>query len=341
MHANLKTAILGFSLLTVLQCAPAQTREDFLNAPGRVEWDAGGLYDGRFDDGTPFQLQLAYPRPATVPDRAAAVWNAYWYPRHFTGERIVLSAQEAKGGTIELQQWKPVGIRVETVSVKLSPDRLGGSGSSTLAQSGKERKFVLHRVLLYREVAVVRPAPPAPPGVPGNPAPFVFSALFPVLADPGANAWMRKTLATCTDETECSNSVIVDWASPSLVSLDATTYGYTYPAAHGNGVSSMRHYRLQDGKMIPVGLDAFLDPGPACRKKASDAIVARLRAQNMDDAKYGALSERYDPKFLALPDGLEVHFDPYEVGNYAQGSPSVFLPRAELGQCLGNLPAVD
>lgn len=341
MRANLKNVILASSLLTVFHRATAQNQQDFLNAHDRIEWDAGGLYEGRFDDGTPFQLQLAYPRPASVPDRVAAVWNGYWYPRHFTGERIVLSAQQPTPGTIELKRWKPVGILVETVSVKLTPDRLGGAGSARSAQPGKERSFVLHRLVLYREVAVVRPAPPAPPGVPENRTPFVFSALFPVLPDPGANAWMQKTLATCTDETECSNSVMVDWASPSLMSLDATAYGYTYPAPHGNGVSSMRHYRLQDGKMIAVGLDAFLQPDPACRKKASDAIVARLRAQDMNGAKYGALSERYDPKFLALPDGLEVHFDPYEVGSYAQGSPSVFLPRAELGQCLRNLPAVQ
>jgi hypothetical protein len=28
--------------------------------------------------------------------------------------------------------------------------------------------------------------------------------------------------------TECTNSDIVDWHAPSLLSLDATTYGYKY-----------------------------------------------------------------------------------------------------------------
>jgi hypothetical protein len=56
----------------------------------------------------------------------------------------------------------------------------------------------------------------------------LFSALCPLLTDSGVNGWMRETLGTCTDMTECTNSVIVDWHAPSLLSLDARTYGYKY-----------------------------------------------------------------------------------------------------------------
>ena len=329
------------ALLICFQCARAQDREDFLHAPDRIEWDAGGLYDGRFEDGTPFQIQLAYPRPAPVSNRVAGVWNAYWYPRHFTGERIVLSAEEAPSGTIKLVQWEPISVVVETFSIALAPDRRSGSGSWTSSKLGKQLSFTLRRAILYKEVAVTRPAPPAVAGQRDYPWPFVFSALFPDLSDSAANEWMQETLGICDDTTECTNSVTVNWSSPALLSLDATTYGYTHPAAHGNSSSSVRHYRLHDGVMSQAGLDAFLEPGPGCRAKVSDAIVAKLRAQGMGGAQYGALDERSDPRFLALPDGLEFHFDPYQVGTYAQGMPSVFLTRAGLGQCLKNLPSID
>jgi hypothetical protein len=338
MRANLKKCIASFSLLIVAQFGWAQTHEDFLNAPDRIEWEAGGLYDGRFDDGTPFQIQLAYPRPAAVSNRAQAVWNAYWFARHFTGERIVLSAEAAPAGSIKLVQWKPIRVVVETFSITLAPDRLSGTGNWTSSKPGEQRSFVLHRSVLYKEVAVMRPAAP---GASVNPGPLVFSALFPLLTDAATNDAMRKTLGRCSDTTECANSVIVTWRSPSLLSLDATTYGYTFPGAHGESHSSTRHYRLHDEKMTRVGLADFLEPGPGCRAKVSGAIVAKLTAQKMVWAQSGALDKRRDPKFLALPDGLEFHFDPYEVGNYAQGSPSVFLSRAELDQCVRNLPSAD
>ncbi len=307
-------------------------------APDRIEWDAGGLYDGRFADGTPFQIQLAYPRPTSVSDHTAEVWNAYWYPRHFNGERIVLSALDAPAGTIKLVQLKPIANAVETFTIALAPDRLSGSGNWTSSTLGTQRSITLHRAFLYREVAVTRPATSTQPA---GSRPFRFSALFPVLSDAVANDWMRTGLRACTDLTECANSVMVDWHSPALVSLDATTYGYTAPGAHGTSTSTMRHFELRDGKMSPLGLDRFLDLGPSCRRKVSVAIASKLQVRNLSKYQEGALHELGDAKFLALPDGIEFHFDPYDVGSYVEGSPSVFVTRSELGRCVRNLPRID
>jgi hypothetical protein len=41
----------------------------------------------------------------------------------------------------------------------------------------------------------------------------------------------------------------------------------------------------------------------------------------------------------ATPAGIAFSFDPYQVGPYAEGAPTVFLPRAELGGCVKSLPA--
>ena len=321
-----KLCIAGLALSLVMCGARAGQREDLLHAPDRIEWDAGGLYDGRFDDGTPFQLQLRYPRPQTIPARVQAIADSYWYPRHFTGQRIVLPEQDAASGTIRLLRREPPGTIVESMTITLTPDRLGGSGTWTSSPSGKPRSFTLHRTLLYREVAVTRASP-------GSPEPFVFSAIAPVLDDAEVDGWMRHTLAACASGmTECQNRVMVDWASPSLLSLTAAIYTYMAPGEHGETASRTLHFRVKDGKRIPVGLNAFIEPGAECRATVSARLVDALRAQHMEWAERGALDKRSAPKFLALPDGLEFHFDPYEVGSYARGMPSVFLPRDQLGQ---------
>lgn len=340
MRAIVKQCLASFVLFGCCHAVQALAAEDFLHAPDRAEWEAGGLYDGQFDDGTPFQIQVSYPRPAGVGQHAAELSNAYWYVRTFTGERVVLAAEHPDAGMLTLVRWAPVNQRVETFRLTLAADLRSGSGTWVSSTAGKERAFVLKRTVLYDEIAVTRPAPPAMAGDPVSPFPFVFSALFPVLADSIADEWMHATLASCGDSTECTNTVMVDWQSPSLLSLDAATYGYSYAGPHGNSTSSVRHYRLHDGKMAQVSLPDFLGPDRACRTVVSGAIARKLQEEHINGFRREMLDDRYSPKFLALPNGLEFHFDPYEVGGYAQGSPSVFLPRAELGACVRNLPAI-
>jgi hypothetical protein len=335
-----------FAIFAVLLCQQAVhaepgEREDYLHARDRIEWDAGGLYDGRFDDGTPFQIQLAYPRPAGVANHAADISTAYWYPRSFTGARTILAPVDAPAGTLKLVHRKPVRVVVETFSMTLAPDLRSGTGTWTGTAPGTQRAFSLSRAVLYKEVAVMRPAPPAEAGDTGEPSPFLFSALFPVLPDSDADDWIQDVLGSCGDSTECANAVMVDWYSSSLVSLDGTIWGYSRPAPHGNGTSSVRHYRVQGGKMAQLTLDDFLAPDAGCRGKVADAIEVKLRAQKIDGFNPANLDPRYSPKFLALPGGLEFHYDPYEVAGYAQGMPSVFLTRAEMAPCLRNLPVAD
>lgn len=337
MHTTIKQFAAGLLLLLASQCTLAQT-ESFLDARDRIEWDVGGLYDGRFSDGTPFQIQLAYPQPASVLKEAPEFSTGYWYPRHYTGQRIALIARPFRTGTITLEQFADDRKQVERFSIALSPDRLGGTGTWTSPALRKQLSFELHRVVLYKQLVVKRPPPPKEPGDQSEPRPFQFSATFPVLQDAGVKDWIRKMLDSCDATTECANSVMVDWTSPDLLSLDASNYTYSQMAAHGNTGTAMQHYRRLNGRLVPVHFDAFLDSSAACRSKVSSAIVARLAAQGLSEAKAGGLDEHRDPKFLALPGGLEFHFDQYEVGSYAEGMPSVFLSRATLGSCVRNLP---
>ena len=76
----MRACLAGLVMLLLAQGAAAQN--NYLKSGKRIEWDAGGLYEGRLADGTPFQIDLAYPRPRAAPERAQTLWNRYWYPRH-------------------------------------------------------------------------------------------------------------------------------------------------------------------------------------------------------------------------------------------------------------------
>lgn len=338
-------SILGLALAACMQAAGAQSDREpeyLLDAPGHIAWEAGGLYQGRFSDGTRFQIELAYPEPAGAQpaDAPPVMDNAYWYPRHYTGQVMRLSAAPADGKAIALA-FAPVpdGPAQERFVLTLGPDRLSGKGSWTSTASGKQLTFALTRAVLYRAVALTRPSPEAQEE--GVDRPFTFSALFPVFQDRALAAWVRSSVGSCSGSLDCRNEVKVRWYSKQLLSLDASEWLYHLGAAHGNYGSTMRHYALGGATPLHVRFTNFVPARTACRNKVSAAIETKLRAQDMSWAEQGVLTEFTEPKFIATPKGIEFHWDPYEVGSYAQGAPSVFLTRAELGSCAVNLPRYD
>lgn len=318
--------------------------EDFLKAPDRIEWHAGGLYNGRFEDGTRFQIQLAYPRPASVPKDALPFAEYYWYPKRFTGRVLVLNRIAGGGKPVQLVVQPDSRVPAdESFTITLAPDMLSGSGTWTAAKLKKQMAFSLQRAIAYDYVVVQRPAPPeAREGDPDRR--FTFAAWFPVLGNPGADAWVREQAGKCSGDLECMNQIEVRWKSQSLLSLDATVWEYNYMTPHGNGGATTRQYSVDKGRWTPAGLDAFVDTGPACVSKVTAAIVAQLHAQQLpwadEWAKHAPLTQAW-LKFMPSASGIAFSFDPYEVGAYAQGSPSVFLTRAQLGSCLRSLPAAD
>lgn len=318
--------------------APA---ENLLQARERIEWDAGGLYEGRFTDGTPFQLELAYPEPDGLEERGQDVMpSAYWYPRHFTGPVLALSARHDAGSTIHLTPSQETGPQArERFAITLDADKLGGKGHWTSDPLGMRLAFSLKRLVLYRAVALTRPSPEA--RAEGSDRQFSFTALFPVLHDRAVDDWVRTIVAVCKDDLECSNMVLVRWHSSALISLQASSWTYSQGAAHGHSRSTMRHYALGGGAPVHTRLGNFVAASTACRNKVSAALVARLQAQGLSWPEQGALDELREPKFTPTASGIVFHWDPYEVGSYAQGAPSVFLTRAELGNCVRNLPRYD
>jgi hypothetical protein len=318
--------------------------EDYLKAPDRIEWHAGGLYDGRFEDGTRFQIHLAYPRPASVSKEVLPFAESYWYPKHYTGAAMPLRDIGRTADTLRLAvqpDWNAPAE--ENFTISLAPDMLSGRGSWTSSKLKKQMAFSLRRAVVYDYVVVKRPAPPeARSGDPERS--FVFAASFPVLGDLDADAWIREQAGKCGGDLECMNAVQVRWKSQSLLSLDASVWEYNDMAPHGNVTSTTRQYGLDKGRLAPLGLDAFVDLNQACVSRVTAAIVSQLHVQQLGWpdkwAAHAPVTNKW-LKFTPTASGIAFHFDPYEVGPYSEGSPSAFLTRAQLGQCLRNLPAND
>jgi hypothetical protein len=339
LAAALLCAAFGSALGDVI--APS---EDFLKAPDRIEWRAGGLYDGRFDDGTRFQIQLAYPRPASLPKEVLPFAESYWYPKHYTGTVLALTDTGHPPNTLRLAVQPDSGAPAEEdFTIVLAPDMLSGRGAWNSSTLHQQMAFTLQRAVAYDYVVVQRPAPPE--AAKDDPERrFTFAAWFPVLDDAQADAWVREQAGKCAGDLECMNQVQVRWKSRSLLSLDASVWEYNYMTPHGNGGSTTRQYSVDQGRLTPRELDSFVDLGPVCMPKLTAAIVAQLRAQKLgwadNWAEQAPLRSKWT-KFTPSASGIAFHFDPYEVGPYSDGSPSVFLTRAQLGQCLRSLPASD
>lgn len=344
MHTGIRKWIALFWLTACWYPALAQTREDFLLAPDRIEWEAGGMYEGRFDDGTTFRIALAYSEPEAVPKSAAhAFAQAVWTPRHYTGTPSTLLAAGSANGQTRLVVANAKGVASEeTYAVTLTPDRASGCGVWSGPRIGEQRNFTLRRSVPFVGVVVTRPASADLAAFSDyyREHGFTFSSVFPVLANHDADEWISDQAGRCENTGDCANAVRIAWQSPSLLSLHALIWGNS-GGAHGNGYSVTRQYGIRDGAMTPLGLDDFIDAGAACRAQVKESIDASLHKLDMrlPDPRGG------DPwrgaKFTPTPDGIAFHYNSYEAGSYAQGAPTVFVPRAEMGACIQHLPTAD
>lgn len=344
MHSHLKNCVVLLWLAASWHHGLAQTREDFLQAPDRIEWEAGGLYEGRFDDGSVFEIELAYPVPATVPKRAAQGFgSAVWTPRHYTGTPSTLLAASSGDAQIRLAVADAQGVASsETYAMTLTPDRIAGRGVWAGPGTAGQRAFTLRRSYPYVGIVVTRPAS-------GDLAMFsdfyrengfVFSSFFPMVGERDADDWIREKAGECVDEAECANAVHVVWRSAALVSLNAMNYGYS-GGAHGHERSETRHDGVTHGAMAAQGLDDFIDTGAACRAQVAKSIATRLRKLDMRLPDQPGRDAWGGAKFTPTPDGIAFHYDSYEAGSYAQGAPTVFVPREEMTACLQHLPTAD
>jgi hypothetical protein len=138
------------------------------------------------------------------------------------------------------------------------------------------------------------------------------------------------------DHLSASTSCDIESATPQAVSLLCTRYEYS-GGAHGNTGLDGRNYLLaEDGAVKPLGLWHMLRKSPANEKKLSDLIVAELKRQKASSVADGSIKgfvkelDKEELPFTLLPNGLAFHFEPYDVGVYAEGSFRAVIPNRAL-----------
>lgn len=181
-----------------------------------------------------------------------------------------------------------------------------------------------------------------------------FSASYPNYAAAGfskIHMWYRKWVKEQFEEFEKN---MQDWESvddmesteemsasthymdKELLSVYAGGSSYFSGAAHPNHNSSTQLWNLVNQTQIPV--NELFEPNASWEKKLSKWVIEDIKQQfgkdwELDDAsvKEGAGPDAKNfQRFLVSDKGLEILFDPYEVGPYAMGSVSVTLPWKKL-----------
>lgn len=335
-------------LLVLLATMPlrGQAGEDYLNAPDRIEWTGGALYDGEFTDGTRFRMELGYPYPKERGGAAGTKFHpAYWYPKFYQGTRIWLSGFEYAGNPMRLVRAVPEKCNCtrddEFFTLDLSPDLAAGQGHWTSASLHKALDFTLQRTIVYKSVLVRRPFRNRVTQREEAGFPFEFSAVFPVVGDPAVDGWIREQAGSCEYDRNCLNRVRVTWKSDTLLSIDASVWGYRNDSLHSEGVERTRHYRIEDGHLVPLDFASFIKPDRACRARMSKAIVGALRAQKVPWAAKAGLKDGREPAFTATPTGIAFHFNDSDINGGTDDDSTAFVPLAPDDPCVRFLPAHD
>lgn len=332
-----------FSFLFQLAYADSDDSNiNYLKDPSRKESIAGGFYEGRFSDGTPFQMTLPY---STSDLRAS-----YQYPKKFTGETIGFENVFFKGDSFKLSKSYTSsrsnnGINEEFVG-KLSKDKKSASGIWTqiIGNKKKNLNFSIERLIPYKHISVTQKSVDTSKHNPDNfedsdqNLSFTFDAIFPILQNSKIQETVLKDASICSYDQECSNNITIEEDYNNLLTLRSESWGQAMGAPHGYDSFRIYHYLTNSGTSREIFLNYFFKNSPTCLAKLSQLITSELTEQEISGAKDFKLDDYKTMDFLASPLGLEFDFNPYEVGSYVEGEPSVFISKKQLGDCLIYLP---
>ena len=130
----------------------------------------------------------------------------------------------------------------------------------------------------------------------------------------------------------------VDYADNNLVSIGFTEDTYYAGAAHPNHATVVLNYDLKAGRALRLA-DLFR-PGSPYLKTISDYCLKELKGDSdlegttdMIDAGASARLENYR-NWLVKRQGLEITFDPYQVGPYVAGPQYVTIPYKALAKII-------
>ncbi|WP_162818194.1 hypothetical protein [Aquirhabdus parva] len=337
-------------ILCLWQCAFADTDNpdvNYLKDKSRIESIVGGFYEGRFSDGTPFQMTLYYSKEDEK-------YSSYQYPRQLKGEAIGIRQSSFQGDSFTLSviaddpNTEGKVLYKEEFVGTLSNDKKNASGiwTHTANQKKKTLNFSMQQISVYKEISVThksiyasRPLESYEVGFIDPTRPFKFSAVFPVFNDEKIDKRNLEDAAICDHDQECSNGIYILGYYNNLLSLSSEFWWYDAGSAHGHYSSLTRHYIWASGISQEVFLDHFLKFSPTCLAMLSNLV--RKGLGEISGAKYFKITQQSykQVKFLPSPLGLQFMFDVEEFGAYGEGTPpSVFLPKESIKQCLTYLP---
>jgi len=137
-------------------------------------------------------------------------------------------------------------------------------------------------------------------------------------------------------EWESENSIDVVYFSGELVSLKEFNYEFT-GGAHGNGGDTGLNFISDGGQAREFQLADLFEPGGDWESCLSDVCIADLQRQQASSVTDGAIPKLNADEmgsFNVSPAGLQIHFSPYAVGSYAEGSFDVLVRWETLRSCL-------
>lgn len=133
-----------------------------------------------------------------------------------------------------------------------------------------------------------------------------------------------------------SESVRIHYLSSSLVSLEDAGWIYL-GGAHGNSASIGRNFAQLEGDWIELELSDFFDDGADFVSEVEPSILLELEQKEAAwilDGSTTNITEEDLYSVLVSPKGLDISFDPYHMGPYAQGHISINLPFEYIGPVL-------
>lgn len=142
---------------------------------------------------------------------------------------------------------------------------------------------------------------------------------------------------TATPGSDIGVGYTIKLAKDDVISILFDIGGYSSGAAHPNSYTDVLNYDVKAGKTLKLA-DAF-KPGAKYLQTLSAYCIKELKRQSkaqgsslpddMIQSGAGPKANNYK-SWVITKKGLEISFDPYQVGPYAAGPQSVLVPYAEL-----------
>ncbi|WP_459569103.1 RsiV family protein [Cupriavidus sp. 8B] len=300
---------------------------------------AGVLWQGELDGHVQVSLTI-FPRAGTGGIDGTARYDSMLAaaPRQLDGQltsdgRLSVHERATGQAPVEYPEARD-GARFEGI---VSSDGLSVSGEWMNTDGTRRQALTLTRKAIYRERTM-------------DVAGARLTERYPETGRPRLDALITSLRAGgCGQgEQECRSAIELMRLDAGNVSLLRTTWRYS-GGAHGSldyvSGTSRRHAPESATASAPaarpvyrpVGLADLLQPGEACLQKFNDEIQAALKRQGAAEPARGvfdapALHESRVP-FTLYRGGVVLHYAPYAVGPFAQGSYQVAVPFARLGSC--------